>query len=111
MADEKKPERKAIKIGTHGHVIDRRPKRVPIAEYVPPKPTLRDTDPAQWKAKKAVRVRQRDSERTAAKKHGHRMGAWVSGQASCKNQGCEATMSLSHEPTCDATQITCGGAR
>lgn len=112
MGDEKKkPERKPIKVGTHGHVIDRRPKRAPLAEYVPPKPTLRATDPAQWKAKKAVKVKQRDAERAAAKKHGHRMGAWVSGAATCKNKGCEATMHLSQEPDCDATKVNCGGDR
>lgn len=118
MAQDKKQdkkERKPVKIGTHGRTSGgwgNKP-RTQAAEYVPPKETLKDKDPAQWKAQKAVKKKNKDSERAAAKKHGHRMGRWESGGAACKNKGCEAIIRLSEfegpDSARDATKMTCGG--
>ena len=118
MADEKKQERKPIKIGTHGRTTQSfRSARPKPAEYVEPKPTLRDKDPKEWKAKKLVQKRNKDQARASAKKQGHRMGSWDSGMASCKNAGCESLIRVNGPmedevgTARDATKTPCGGAR
>lgn len=113
MADEKKPERKPIKIGTHGRTNQSfRSARPKPAEYVEPKQTLREKDPKEWKAKKAVLKRNKDQVRSAAKKNGHRMGAWESGTAYCKNTGCEAVIKIAEsDDYANAAKMACGGER
>jgi len=82
MSDEKKKERKVIKIGTHGRTSDDHRKSGGLAyatgnpELEKQEPTLQSKDKQEWKARKAKRQARKDRARAAAKKAGVKIGRW-----------------------------------
>jgi hypothetical protein len=94
---EQKQERTVRKIGTHGKTLGSKNKSTLAygngnPELTARKPTIREVDPAEWKARKLRKTGQKTHARERAKAQGHRMGRFVGGGACCKRPKCDAIL-------------------
>jgi hypothetical protein len=112
MADEKKKERKIIKIGTHGrtnaNTFNRGPLPYAQGSDEKPKETLQAKDKQEWKARKAKRQLRKDRARSAAKKAGVKIGRWQGSVAYAKD-GSKRCITVGSPEIANGYEVVQGG--